>query len=163
MGSEMCIRDRDHPVSIDMRVVVQHLRNDGAAFNGARGAFGKDLLGAAFPVAGYNANISPDPGVSGPMSLLGVVRHYLTGVCYGEAMGIRSSSYSAAGDIEADLDNPADPPTVSAREVPNGSTTKPDWVSVQYATAIYTAYQVDSVYDTAYCLLYTSDAADDTR
>lgn len=139
----------DIPVSIDLRLTVQHLRNDGAAFNGAGGAFGKDLLGASFPTAGYNANVSPDPGISGPVSLLGVVKHYLTSVCYGEP-AIRDGSHPESGDVHADLSNPSGAPTVTARAVANGSTTKPSWISVQFATAVYTHYQVDSVYDTSY-------------
>jgi hypothetical protein len=140
---------QDNPVSIELRLSVQHLRNDGAAFNGANGAFGKDILGAAFPVAGYDANVSDDPGTEGPISLLGAMRSQLMSVCVG-LPAIKDGSYSSGDDIEGAISDPASPPTVTARTVPTGSTTKPSWVSVQFATAIYTQYQVDSIYDTSY-------------
>jgi hypothetical protein len=136
------------PVRVDLKLQATRLRDDGDAFDGAAGDIGKDLTGANFPIAGYNANLTAPPGVSGPVPFAGAVISYLRGVCYMlDGSYIRQGTPPNPAESAGAGTDPEGMPEVSTRSVSAGSITVPSWVSAQFKTAIYTHYQVDSVWD----------------
>lgn len=143
----------DGPVRIELRMSCTRLREDGGGFMDAAGDFGKDLEGALFPAYvgapdPYDANYTAEPGEEGPIQFAGAVVAYMKNICSGfDAYHIRDG---APPDPETSIPPVSDPsgmPSVSVREVPAGSITYPTWISTQFKDAIYTSYQVDSIWD----------------
>ena len=138
----------DSPVQIDFRIVATRLRDDGPAFDGAAADIGKDLTGTDFPVPGYNANVSPDPGPEGKIQFAGAIVAYMRDVCYQLGNNyIRGGLTPNPEESAGEGSYPDGMPEVSVREVPAGSITVPSWVSTQFKTAVYTHYQVDSIWE----------------
>lgn len=158
---------QDRPISIDMRLQVVGLRNDGKdnddnnVLFGKAGAFGKTLRGANWPyqppideetgIGGYDSNKSTDPGTAGVISLVTALRNSFKTTCT-EQPAVRDGTYSDPDTILDPITEPDDSlvPELTVRSVANGSTTRPEFISVHYGDAIYTKYQVDSLYDTNY-------------
>ena len=139
----------DGPARIEFSISVERLRDDGAAINGANSNFGVPLDGADFPVGGYDSRVSADPGVSGTLSLLGAIKTALHSICT-TSVDIATRNYApySSGDIVAVPDDPDGMPTVTISGAVTGSTTAPDYLSVQMKDAIYTDYQIESRWET---------------
>lgn len=140
----------DAPVRIDFRIQATRARDDGLDFNGAAGDIGKDLTGADFPIAGYDANLSPDPGHEGRVPFAGAVIAYMRTVCYQMSNNYVREGIPPDPEESAGVGTyPDGMPEVTVRSVPAGSVTVPDWISTQFKTAVYTHYQVDSVWESS--------------
>lgn len=134
---------------IDFAISVDRLRDDGANVNGANSNFGVPLEGADFPTAGYDSRVSEDPGVSGTLSLLGAIKAQLHSICTTQAgIATRLAAPNSAEEIASLVDDPSGMPTVTVSTAEVGSTTAPSYLSVQYKSAIYTDYQIESKWET---------------
>lgn len=142
------------PVRVDLRLSCRRTRDDGDAFNGAAGNFGAILTGDDFPYhqvpfTSYDSSLTDDPGDAGPVPFTGAVISYLRTVCYGPTgSAVKQAYVSDPDDANDPIDDPAGMPDVTARTVPAGTMEAPEWVSTQFKDALYTDYQVDTIWDT---------------